>query len=290
MSRINILICTIISVFSCSYHVSVAQNDSSARVKFIEPDNGFHLETFVECSQAQVLVTKDTLWTGDVFLMKNFTDQLLQICSTNSVLPASSIWGYRRNGKYYRSATPFGNIHVFAERIVKGELSLYYCRALPSDYDELRVIAKDPNHPDYHNTMIDESAFSGRYKNDYYYFISPASDSSQMIPVTNKNIDSVAEKYLKNSPTAYNDALNFDQKKKAKIAGRVLLPVGLASYTISLLNLAGPGMVIINLTNPFFYIGVISLGVYAYLRITYKERYLHPNDMIRIISNYNNSH
>jgi hypothetical protein len=200
-------------------------------------------------------------------------------------LQAINLWGFNQDNKYYRSGNTFNRNYVFAERIVTGKMSLFYCRNMPDTYGEIELMSTDARHPDYTNRMIIEDPDSKRYKNDYSYFISPRSDSTQMIWVSNKNVGEVAKQYLKDSPDAYRDAMNYVQKNK--VPEGLTLSVGLTSYFISALNFGGKNILLFNYKNPLLYVSMASLGTYIYLRIKNKHRYLSPNDMIRIIGKYN---
>jgi hypothetical protein len=133
--------------------------------------------------------------------------------------------------------------------------------------------------------MIVEDANTKRYKDDFSYFLSPATDSTQMILVTNNNIGDVAKQYLKDNRAAYQDAMQYS--KRSRTLERITLAVGVASYMVSVVSFQQRGFNFLNYKSPFFYVYLASIGTYIYIRVKNKHRYLSPNNMIRIVSKYN---
>jgi hypothetical protein len=281
-----------IAIFLVASSFSMAQqnNDSipdTSRVnlRYINPTPDISNEQFIDCERAKVFLYSDSAINDIVYLRKNFTDQFLQVCYNSRMYPASRIWGYNMNGAYFRSGHSYDVNYVFAERILTGFYSVYYCRNLPNIYGEIELISADPDNPGYRNRMIVEDAQSRRFKNDYSYFISPASDSAKMIYVNNKNIKSVAKDHFADCPLAYKDAMRFHNKYR--LVQNITLPLGICSYIVSFLNFGGTGVKPFNIESPFLYVGLASIGTYIYFRIKAKNKYLHPNDMIRIVGTYN---
>jgi hypothetical protein len=255
-----------------------------SKIKFINPNPDISNEAFIQCERATILFYGDTLCRDIVYLRKNFTDQFLQVCYSSKIYPASGIWGYNMNNKYFRTGETPAKHYVFAERIARGKFSLFYCRNMPTDYGEIELVAGNGTDPDYRNRMIIGDPDSKRYKNDYSYFISPAADSSKMIFVGNKNIKTVAKEYFADCPPAYDDAMRFHNRYR--VVQNITLPVGVLSYLVSAF-LTGPKVNAFNYESPFLYVGLASIGTYIYFRIKGKTKYLHPNDMIRIVGKYN---
>jgi hypothetical protein len=261
--------------------------DTSRRtLRYVNPAPDLSTEEFIICERTQVFLYKDSVINDITYLRKNFTDQFLQVCYNKRMYPASRIWGFNMGGKYFRAGHTYDYNYVFAERILSGHYSLFYCRNLPNIYGEIEYISTDPANPDYRNRMIIEDDNKRRFRNDYNYFISPSSDSSKMIYVNNKNIKAVAETYFVDCKPAYNYAKAFHNKYR--LIQTITLPVGVGAYLYSVLN--GPGLNPVNYKSPFFYIGVGSIATYIYTRIKAKNKYLHPDDMMRIVSSYNDCH
>jgi hypothetical protein len=279
----------VFSVFILSLQLCVySQNNNDTirdTVRFINPNPDLFREEFIICKPAKVFLFYDTPAKEMVYLRRNFTDQFLQVCDSRKILPASNIWGFNLDNKYFRSGHTFNRNYVFAERIATGKMSLFYCRNMPNTFGEIELMSTDPKHPDYTNRMIIEDPDSKRYKNDFSYFISPWADSAKMILVNNKNVGDVAKQYLKDSPEAYKDAMHYVQRNR--LWEGITLTTAVTAYAISLLNFGGTGLTPFNYENPLLYVSLASLGTYIYLRVKGKNRYLSPNDMIRIISKYN---
>ena len=286
----RILFCIVLTILCLYSATGQIKSDSipdtnKLNLRYVNPTPDLSNEQFIDCERAKVFLYSDSSINDIVYLRKNFTDQFLQVCYSSRMYPASRIWGYNMNGKYYRAGHTYDINYVFAERILTGAYSVYYTRNLPNIYGEIELISADPDNPDYRNRMIVEDAQSRRFKNDYSYFISPSSDSTKMILVNNKNIKSVAKDHLVDCPLAYKDAMRFHNRYR--LVQNITLPLGVCSYLISFLNFGGTGVKPFNYESPFLYVGLASIGTYIYYRIKAKNKYLHPNDMIRIFGTYN---
>jgi hypothetical protein len=275
-----------------SFHIkSFAQfeqrtkNDSIKNpYKAIQIDPDLYKEPFIDCKLIDVFLYSDSVTKKSVYLKRNFTDQFLQVCSTSQLLPASRIYGFACDNKFYRSGNTYGNNYVFAEKILEGNTSLYYCRNIPILNGLVEYISTDSKNPGYTNNMIIEDETPKRFKNDFSYFITPRSDTTKMIYVCNSNIGEIANTYFADCPLAYNDAMRFTQRYK-KIQN-ITLPIGLICLGYGSLNLGKyprPSEYI-----PAFSIAFVALTTYTIFRIIGGNRYLHPYDMIRITTNYNN--
>jgi hypothetical protein len=267
-------------------NVAICQNDSIPdTVRYVNPNPDLFREEFIICRSAKVFLFANETVNEMVSLRKNFTDQFLQLCTSTRILPASKIWGFNLDNKYYRSGHTFDNNYVFAERIVTGKMSLFYCRNIPNNYGEIELISSDPNASGYTNRMIVEDVDSKRYKSDFSYFLSLQTDSAKMIWVNNNNIGTVANEYFINSPAAYKDAMQY--VKKNRWAERLTLTVGVASYLLSVFDFQRGGIILFHYQSPLLYVSLASIGTYIYIRVKNKHRYLNPDNMARIVSKYN---
>lgn len=254
-------------------------------VKYVNPNPDLYKDDFIICRPAKVFINYKIATNEMVSLRRNFTDQILQTCPGPKFYPASRVWGFNQDNKYYRSGNTYDKNYVFAERVVKGKMSLFYCRNIPNNIGEVELRGNDSEGEPYRNRMIIEDPTSKRYKDDFSYFLSPATDSTQMIWVTNSNIGEVAKQYLKDSPPAYKDAMQYT--KKSRIFEKVIFFTGVACYFISCYDYKTGHINLFNYKSPFLYISLASIGTYIYLRVKSKNRYLNPNNMIRIVSKYN---
>lgn len=153
---------------------------------------------------------------------KNFTDQFLAEYETQRIYPASRIFGFSQDGKYYRSVKIDENNYVFAEKVNNGKMSFYYCRNLPHIYGDVEFSTSDPKNSGYRNTMITEDESRHRYRNDYHYFVTVVPDTSQLVHIT--NFQEFATKYLKDCPKAYDMAIKFKTNRYHKKIERIALP------------------------------------------------------------------
>ncbi|NVO02776.1 MAG: hypothetical protein HXX09_08705 [Bacteroidetes bacterium] len=221
----------------------------------IESDEILNENPFKDCEKTDIYITFDNIVKENVFLLRNFEDQCLEICGTNKAIPASKIYGFSLNKRFFRSTHKYNREFVFAERLLKGKTSFYCSR----------------NIRDLH------------YKNDYSYFITHKSDTTKMIFVSNGNIKEIANKYFVDCKSAYKDAMNFVPKYRT--IQRITLPItfvfGVAYGFIKLT----PWYENKQLEYSLLSVAVASLSTYVFFRL--KARYLHPNDMIRIVAKYN---
>lgn len=250
----------------------------------IKPNPDLYREPFIDCKPVQVFLYSDSIKQEIVYLRKNFTDQFLEVCATSKLIPASRIYGFSLDSGFFRSGYTASGCYVFAERILKGPTSLFYCRNIPMNHGLIEYISIDSINTDYRNNMIIEEETPMRYKNDFSYFITPKSDTSKMVLVNNDNINSIAKTYFNKCNPAYNDAIKFTQRYKT--IQQISLPVGLISLGFCYIgNRAKHAYKFYE--NPLFGLSVAALSTYIFFRIKGKNRFLHPNDMIRIISKLN---
>lgn len=250
----------------------------------IKPNPDLFREPFIDCKPVQVFLYPDSIKREIVYLRKNFTDQFLEVCATLQLIPASRIYGFSLDSGFFRSGYTASGCYVFAERILKGQTSLFYCRNIPMNHGLIEYISMDSINTDYRNNMIIEEETPMRYQNDFSYFITPKSDTSKMVLVNNDNINSIAKTYFNKCKPAYNDAIKYTQRYKT--IQQISLPVGLVSLGFYYVG---------NRTkhaykfyeNPLFGLSAVALSTYIFFRIKGKNRFLHPNDMIRIISKLN---
>lgn len=251
----------------------------------IKPIPDLYRMPFADCKPVQVFLYADSTKREIVYLRKNFTDQFLEVCATSQLIPSSRIYGFASDSSFYRSGLTNSGCHVFAERILKGSTSLYYCRNIPMNHGLIEYISTDSHNSDYRNYMIIEEETPMRYKNDYSYFITPKSDTTKMILVDNNNVKYIADTYLINCKAAYNDALKFTQRYKT--IQTITLPVGIISLGFCYIGdrARHPHKFF---ENPLLGLSVAALATYVFFRIKGKNKFLHPNDMLRIITTLNN--
>ena len=280
------IILTTISITVLFSAVAQGQVDTPPdTVKYVNPNPDLYKDEFIICRPAKVFINYKIASNEMVSLRRNFTDQILQTCPGPKFYPASRIWGFNQDNKYYRSGNTFDKNYVFAERVVTGKLSLFYCRNVPNNIGEIELRGTDSDGEPYRNRMIIEDVNTKRYQNDFSYFLSPLMDSTQMILVNNSNIGDVAKKYLRDSRPAYQDAMQYT--KKNRIWEKIIFVSGVTFYIVSFMDKSSGRYNPINYKNPFFYLSLASIGTYIYIRVKNKHRYLSPNNMIRIISKYN---
>jgi len=234
---------------------------------------------FIDYSPATIFLSHDDSLKEAAYLRENFTDQFISVWENPSrIYPASLIYGFRQNGKYYRSCSFDGRNHIFGEMIVKGKMNLYYTRKLPQEGGIVEFISSDPKNSSYRNFMIVTYGDRVRYANDYYFFVTLESDSTMAIPV--KNFKDFADNHLANSPEAYKMMMKF--AKKRSTASRILPPV-IFMATIAAVIAAPSVETGLLISSP-----VIAGGI-AYYFISKSKGLLSPDpdDMARIISQYN---
>jgi hypothetical protein len=276
-----------ISFFAYPQNTTSSKKDSlKDTIHKIKIDPDLHKIPFDDCKKTNVFIRSDSVVQEITYLRRNFTDQFLEICATSQLIPASRIYGFSLDNKFYRSAHTHDYCYVFAERIVKGNTSLYYCRNIPMENGLIEYVSSDSKNPGYTNKMIVEEETPKRYANDFSYFITPKIDTTKMIYVTNKNIGEIAKTYFSDCKPAYNDAINYSQKKST--AQKITLPIAFVGLSYLWIINKNPYYKSTNIKTAILSVSMVSIVTYMYCRIKAKNRYLHPNDMIRIITKYNN--
>ncbi|PKP46132.1 MAG: hypothetical protein CVT94_15720 [Bacteroidetes bacterium HGW-Bacteroidetes-11] len=234
---------------------------------------------FIDYSPATIFLSPDDSLKETAHLRENFTDQFISVWENPSrIYPASLIYGFRQNGKYYRSCSFDGRNHIFGEMIVKGKINLYYTRKLPQEAGIIEFVSSDPKNSSYRNFMIVTYDDRVRYSNDFYYFVTLESDSTMAIPV--QNFKDFADYHLADSPEAYEMMMKF--AKKRSTASRIIPPV-IFMATIAAVIAAPSVETGLLISSP-----VIAGGI-AYYFISKSKGLLSPDpdDMARIISQYN---
>lgn len=236
---------------------------------------------FVDYYPATIFLSLDDSLEEAAYLRENFTDQFISVWENPSrIYPASMIYGFRQNGKYYRSSSFDARNHVFGELIVKGKMNLYYTRKLPQEGGIIEFISTDPKNSSYRNFMIVTYGDRVRYANDYYFFVTLESDSTKAIPV--HNLKEFADNHLTNSPEAYKMMMKFTKKRST--ASRIIPPV-IAAATLAAL-LAAPSVEAgLLISSP-----VIAGGIaYYFIRRSKGMLSPDPSEMAKIIMQYNSS-
>jgi hypothetical protein len=234
---------------------------------------------FIDYSPATIFLSPDDSLKEAAHLRENFTDQFISVWENPSrIYPASLIYGFKQNGKYYRSCSFDGRNHVFGEMIVKGKINLYYTRKLPQEAGIIEFVSSDPKNSSYRNFMIVTYDDRVRYSNDFYYFVTLESDSTMAIPV--QNFKDFADYHLADSPEAYEMMMKFTKKRST--ASRILPPI-IVMATIAAVIAAPSVETGLLISSP-----VIAGGI-AYYFISKSKGLLSPDpdDMARIISQYN---
>jgi hypothetical protein len=270
----------------CPVTIFGQNNQNNDTVKKVHPGADlFKMDEPEDCKSARIFINNKTIVNEMTYLKRNFTDQLLIVCPSRKLYPASRVWGFNQGNKYYRSGHTFDRNFVFAERVIQGKLSLFYCRNIPNHIGEYEVISKDPEVPDYTNRMIIQDPNDMRFKDDFSYFISPASDSSDITWVNNNNIGDIADTYLKSNPVSYKDAMQY--VKKNRTLEKLTLIAGVTCYFLGCYSYQTRRIDFFNYRSPFLYFSLGSIASYIYIRVKNKHRYLSPNNMIRIVAEFN---
>ncbi len=236
---------------------------------------------FVDYTKSTIYMSPYDSLGEHSYIRRNFTDQFVSVWQNpGRIYPASMIFGISQGGKYYRSCKFDSRNAVFGEQIVKGKMSLYYCRKLPQEAGLLEFISVDPGNSGYRNFMIMEYRDKARYMNDYYYFVTLEGDSLNPIPVN--DFAQFANDYLKNSPEAYSLIMKYD-KKKSKLQ-RVIAPVIAGLVCVALVS-AGSIEKGILISSVF----IAGGGIYYLVKFKKKPSRPQPSNMAEIIELYNNT-
>jgi hypothetical protein len=134
---------------------------------------------------------------------RNYVDQFLTIHGSEKILPASKIYGYFRNGAYYRSGSMGNGRHVFAKRIQKGKMNLFSADKFHS-VDEIDVIGSSRDGI-YNNRILVQDANRNKLRRnskDYFFTIHDKADTLQLFTPTEKTVymlqdKKVAAEYVK---------------------------------------------------------------------------------------------
>ena len=245
----------------------------------IQPAPELTSPTFIDYKKAVIYQTPDAIVSDFAYLRRNFTDQFISVWQNpGRIYPASRIYAFTMDEKYYRSCRYDAKNYIFGEQIVKGKMNLYYCRKLPQDAGLIEFVSSDPGNQAYRNNMIVIDETRPRFENDYYYFVSLSHDSLNSIPV--KDFKAFADQYLKSSPDAYQMMLQYGKNKM--LFQKILVPaivtvVGILVFTSPTVD---QGILI---SSPF-----IAGGIAYYLLKRKKEPARpDPDKMAEIVRLYN---
>ncbi len=175
------------------------QSDKKKRDVVVAPD--LTDPAMIDYRTATIYMTPEDSLEANAYLRSNFTDQFLSHYDfPGRIFPASRIFGFKQAGKYYRACRFDERNAVFGELLVKGEMSLYFCRKLPQEAGLIEFISSDPSNRGYRNFMIQKYRDRARFANDYYYFVVMQDDSLNPVPI--KDAAEFSEKFLKEKPHA----------------------------------------------------------------------------------------
>jgi len=236
---------------------------------------------FKDYTLATIYLTPDDSLIRHALCRKNFTDQFIAEWSTEHIYPASRIYGFSQDGKYYRAAKIDETNYVFVEKVNKGKMSFYYCRNLPHVYGDVEFITSDPNNRGYKNTMIAVDENRKRYRNDYHYFVTMAPDTSNLIRIT--NFEEFATEYLNDCPDAYKQAVKFKSHRHLKKIEKIILPVFFVSALAPLIVFRPETPVVYGIVSGT----ILTYGVYSLLT---RHRKPDPTQVLHIVQAYNNCH
>jgi hypothetical protein len=245
----------------------------------IRPEPELTSPSFLDYKKAVIYQTPDAIVSDFAYLRRNFTDQFISVWQNpGRIYPASRIFAFTLEGKYYRSCCYDAKNYVFGEQIVKGKMNLYYCRKLPQDAGLIEFVSSDPGNQAYRNNMIVIDENRPRFENDFYYFVSLSYDSLNPIPV--KDFKVFADQYLKNSPDAYQMMLQYGKKKT--LFQKILMPaiVGVVGVLVFTSSTVDQGILI---SSP------LIVGGITYYLLKRKEEPARPNPdkMAEIIRLFN---
>ena len=220
--------------------------------------------------------SKDTIHEYG-YIRKNFTDQLLSIWNPpRRLYPASRIYAVSLDGNYYRTLKVSKQNYVFAQRMVKGNMSLYMYRKIPQTSGWIEFVSADANNPGYTNYMIvEENGRRGSW-NQYGYYISIVKDTSALIPVQQSTMNSFALDYLSDTPLAQKEAFKFGKKnynKTRKILLASLMTVGMAGTFFG--------------HNDGRWLFMVGFPLAAIVGIANRPNTLHWDDLVRIVDLHN---
>lgn len=237
-----------------------------------------HVAPVIYYKPAIILLNLYDTTSEIVYWRRNFTDQFLETWSDSRMYPASRIFGFIQDSIYFRS-TAFNDYHIFAPRIYHGEINLYYTRYI-QNLGEIRMISKDPQNPDYHNSMIVTGNIPRRYANEFNYFVTFPWDSLRMIAVTRQSLSTFAGTYLRAYPEAYKEAMRYERSAASKVLTYTMLPVAVIGTAAFLLVEGNPVY--------FIAIGAGALVTYVAVKLFMKPKVLDPEGMIGIIGKCKN--
>jgi len=235
---------------------------------------------FIDYTDAIIYLSPEESINELAYLRTNFTDQFISVWENpGRIYPASRIFAFSQESRYFRACRFDEQNAVFGQRIVKGEMNLYCCRKQPLEAGLTEFITTDPNNQGYRNFMINRYEGRARFANDFYYFIVMENDSVNPVPV--KDIVDFANNYLFDSPEAYAMMMKFDKKKtmfRKLVAPVIVGVIGLATISAGSLR---TGLLI---SSPFIAGGMI----YFLLNRDKKGKRPSPEKMMEIVRLYNN--
>ena len=266
-----VLILTLVNAAPCQ-QVSVLEKTGKRTIPDVEVPS-LHVAPVIYYKPALILLNLYDTVSETVYWRRNFTDQFLETWADSRMYPASRIFGFIQDSIYFRS-TAWIDYHLFVPRIYSGPVNLYYTRYI-QNLGEIRMISRDTQNPDYHNSMIVTGDVPRRYANEFTYFVTFPWDTLHMIPVTRKGISDFAKTYLRAYPDAYREAMKYERSSASKVLTYTLLPVAVIGTTAFLVTEGNPAY--------FMVIGAGALVAYISVKIFIKPRMLDPQGMIGII-------
>ena len=221
------------------------------------------------------------------FIQRNYSDQFLRIYNDKKILPASRIYAFTRNNRYYRSVNLGNRCFGFAEQIESGKMNLFCIDDLNS-YGEVRTISQDANNSDYSNNLLVLDYDRRKYHSqNYLYFVSFDYNGQQLIPITPKEL---ANQYLTVCPEAANYLKKVVGNPGSKTIRNLLAISFFASLFASIIapyeinnEIAGENSKI----NYVHLYTCISGGAYLTYTIVHKKRIVKRQNMQEAVKMYN---
>jgi hypothetical protein len=210
------------------------------------------------------------------YIRRNFTDQMISVWNhPHRLYPASRVYGLDMDGKHYRSVMTSSQNFVFAEQMVKGEMSLYIYRKIPQVNGWVEFVGSDSLHSGYRNHMIVDDGNTRGKRENFGYFVTIGDDSLRL--VTTNNMKLFADTYLTDTPHAKAMAMTYSVKhmtKERKIAVIGLMAVGFVGLAVTGGSAA----------SWIFLAGFPAAAIVAFANKPYT---LHWQDMAEIVNLYN---
>ncbi len=255
---------------------STGKANDSISVMSNGPDSDRSDIPFIDYKPAVIRTTPLDSVVDYAYIKRNFTDQMVSVWNhPGRLYPASRVYGLDMEGKHYRSVMTSSQNYVFAEQMVKGEMSLYIYRKIPQVNGWVEFVGSDTVHSGYRNHMIVDDGNTRGKRENFGYFVTIGNDSLKLVTTTNMKL--FADTYLTNTPQAKARAMTYAVKhmtKERKIAVIGLMAVGFVGLAVT----GGSAATWI------FLAGFPAAAIVAFANKPYT---LHWQDMAEIVNLYN---